>query len=210
MKSWAAIGLVTGIMLACGAAFVSAPPVKPARSSVLLIETDRGHGSGVMIGPTIALTAAHVVANVASIKIRTEDGTETKASVIWSAKDYDIALVELEGDVTDAAVISCARSLPGEDILAMGNPTDLRFVQSRGVVAGREKEELPTWRSITPLDATILMGMSGGPVFNASKEIVGIIVAVQRIALSFSSVTITRFGFMVPSSTICKLLGRVS
>jgi len=192
-------------------AFTYAGKAEPAQNlSVLRVETEGGHGSAVSIGNGLAITAAHVIEGREKVKIITESGHESDAKVVWIAKDYDIALLETVDADYDAgtAKLNCSDAKAGTAIRAVGNPGDLEFAQTHGVVAGKAFGPNERWASIQAIDATVVPGMSGGPVFNKAGEIVGITVAVQRVMLSFSSIAMTRFGLMVPSPTVCKLLGR--
>lgn len=193
------VGIIAGVYLRSVAYAARTSPV-------LLVETDIGHGSGVSLGRGMVLTAAHVIKDAKEIKVSGPNGDATPAKVVWSAADYDIALLETDARY-DGAPLSCAAVVPGQAIRAVGNPGDLKFLETRGVVAA-DIGHLMDWQHVVALDATIVPGMSGGPVFNRSGEIVGIVVAVQSVMLGWGHVAMTRFGLMVPSSSICRLLGR--
>jgi serine protease Do len=71
--------------------------------------------------------------------------------------------------------------------------------------------ELGPWKEVLITDTTIVMGQSGGPIFEPDGRVIGIAVGVMPVPLPGPlgpTPSLTGYGTVVPSSTICMLLGR--
>lgn len=183
----------------------TAPAATDAATVKVVLKT--GHGSGVHIGNGFVLTAAHVAGDEKSVQLKTKDGQSRQADVLWINNAYDIALLRTSPATLPAAHLDCAAVKAGSAIEAIGNPLAVEFVSSTGKIAGASREVGP-WKSVYVTDITTVMGMSGGPVFS-DGNLVGITVGVMGVPMGFTS-SLVGFGFVVPSSDVCSLLGRAS
>lgn len=200
---------ITAIALAEVLAACASPPTKDA---TVKITRDNGHGSGVHIGNGLVLTAAHVAAG-GGLVVQTQDGAEYEAKTLWTAGVADVALIKIDYDGLPSAVLDCDVQESGTEITSWGNPMSLEFVSSTGVIAG-EPRDVGQLNNVYVTDTTTIMGQSGGPVF-AHGRLVGITVAVltapARVNIHgwvYASSPIG-YGFAVPSSDICEMIGRV-
>lgn len=173
--------------------------------SVVKIWADRGHGSAVHIGNGYYLTAAHVVGDYTEMNIKTGLGDEGSGVVLWSAKEYDVALIKSDDVMPEASSLDCRNLEIGEAVSLKGNPLNLEFQTTWGRISGASVTVGP-WKVAVPVDATLGAGMSGGPVFDAAGNLVGLNVGamVQRMGFAGSLVGIS---YIVPSAEICGLLG---
>lgn len=208
MRRYVLAFLAVIIFAATAAYATTATGDPPKATSVVKVVLAKGHGSGVHIGNGYVLTAAHVVDSLTTAKIKLSDGKEVTGDVLWVNKAYDVALLRSDGGAMGVSKLACRTIAVGDVIRAAGNPTILEFVDSYGKVSGA-KRELRPWKSVVITDITTVPGMSGGPVFDDKGEVVGISVGVLSLPLGFSA-SLTGFGTMVPSSTICELLARSS
>ncbi|WP_164903167.1 S1 family peptidase [Rhizobium leguminosarum] len=193
---------------------IQVPPTT-SEDSVVMVNLADGHGSGVHIGNGLVVTAAHVADGTKPIKIKSSDGAEADAEVLWANKAYDVALLSTKGKIPGSAEIDCRAPKLGDEIQAAGNPLNLEFVSSFGRIAGNVRKADP-WREVVITDITTVMGVSGGPVFGKDGRVVGIAVGVVPAPLKIDdgkggttyAPSLTGFGTAVPGSVICMLLGR--
>lgn len=192
---------------------IQAPPTT-SEDSVVMVNLEGGHGSGVHLGNGIILTAAHVADGSKPIKLKTSDGKEMDAEFLWANKTYDIALLRTVGKIAGQSSLDCRTAKLGDEIQAAGNPLSIEFVSSFGRVAGNVREAGP-WKQVFMTDITTVMGMSGGPVFAPDGRVVGVVVGgavapLQAAANGPFTPSLTGFGMAVPSSTVCMLMGRAA
>lgn len=186
-----------------------APELAPITDAAAVrILTKDGVGSGVSIGNGFIVTAAHVVGKDKAVKIKLRDGAGSDGEVLWSNTAYDIAMVRI-GSRQQGAAIDCGAAHVGDDIVSVGNPLGIDFVTAFGRIAGDPREHGP-WKSVYVTDATTIMGMSGGPVFSVDGKLIGITVGVAIAPVVVDGTaypSVTGFGFVVPSSVVCELMG---
>lgn len=206
-KRYLLAGLSALVLAATAAVYpaygVSAP--KQA-SSVVKIVVPHGHGSAVHIGDGAFLTSTHVVEGKKTVSLKTSDGKTIGAKVLWYNKEYEVALLSANGAGIGSSDLTCRVAEVGEPIRAAGNPIELEFVSSWGHISGSAREIDPL-KSVYVTDIATVMGMSGGPTFDRDGNVIGITVAAQTARLG-ENTTLTGFGFVVPSSDVCRLMGR--
>ena len=134
----------------------------------------RGAGAGVLAGDGLVLTNLHVVGRARSVQVQLEDGSSYDARVIASDPQVDLALLQIPSNGHAAAVFSSEKPRPGELVYAFGHPWGQRNVLTGGVLSavtslrGRHGE-VPVLRA----DVQLAPGNSGGPLLNASGEVIG-------------------------------------
>jgi len=135
----------------------------------------RGAGAGVLAGDGLVLTNLHVVGRARSVQVQLEDGSSYDARVIASDPQVDLALLQIPSNGHAAAVFSREKPRPGELVYAFGHPWGQRNVLTGGVLSavtslrGRHGE-VPVLRA----DVQLAPGNSGGPLLNASGEVIGL------------------------------------
>ncbi|MEM6994280.1 MAG: trypsin-like peptidase domain-containing protein [Myxococcota bacterium] len=181
-------------LAACDATPLSLPAqTETALDATLLLEVDRGLGSAVVVSPDgFALTAAHVVAGSAEIKVTTYDGQTASAQIVRLDKAQDIALIKVDRD----APVACSRTalddaVLGSDAFVLGSPggEELSFSVSKGIVSGRRNFD---GLRFLQLDASVNPGNSGGPVLDDEGRLIGI------ASWKVSDVTVEGLAFAVP------------
>lgn len=133
-------------------------------------------GAGVLVGDgRHALTAAHVLADTESVRVKLA-GEWRSARVVRSQEHFDVALLEIEGEPGQPASIAPALPRQGQAIAAIGSPAGLDYSMSAGIVS-RYGVAVGLFAPALMMDtdARITGGNSGGPVFNARGEAVGIV-----------------------------------
>ena len=183
----------------------------PMASYSVKVVMSGSHGSGTHIGDGYIVTAAHVVDDAKSVRIKTDNGRMRYAQVLWTSRDYDVALLRTGPEGMMSARLSCRTLHKGEAIRADGNPLGIEFVSSSGKISG-DARTATTSKTVYITDMTTVMGMSGGGVFDRNGDLVGVTSAVAIAPLQTGPKTyipnITGFGMVVPSFEVCALMGR--
>lgn len=143
-------------------------------------------GSGVIISAeNHVLTAAHVVQGADVITIKTSDGKQRQAKLLFSEANADIALLQfitLEPEQPYASIGDSDRLAVGQRAFAIGSPYGLENSFSVGYISGfREFTRLydgTIKAEFIQTDAAINTGNSGGPLFNSRAEVIGIASAI--------------------------------
>lgn len=183
---------------------VNAPYLPGPNVKVMLTQ---GHGSGVFIGQGSVITAAHVVEGATTVDLLLDNGKAVKADVLWASKEFDIAHLRIRGDVDLApATLSCRVPETGEEVTAIGNPVRFDNLVFRGFINGTPCDIGP-WKGAVPADLTIIPGMSGGALYDASGKVIGINVGTGVIPMGFMP-SWGRIGIIVSGKTVCGPLGR--
>lgn len=199
--------LVGGIMT-----FADNRPAPSVETSVVKVVLAGGHGSGVYIGDGFIITAAHVAEGQQAVVIQTKDGRRLPAEVLWTNHDSDVSLLKVTSPDPvnlSSAQISCATTAVGRAVRLEGSPSDIDFAKAWGRVSafgktGFEHIDGGRWKVLVTLDLTAAPGDSGGPIYDdATNKVVGILVSAMVIERGNFA-----YSYMVPSTEICKMLGR--
>jgi len=159
-----------------GAAAAGVRNVDGAVSSVVLIRTGGGEGSGVLVSRDgYILTAGHVVGDATTVKVRWSDGTESLGDVVRVARGRDVALIKTES--RGRAPLGLRRDAPqvGDTVFAIGALYGQTFQSSvtRGVVSA---ERVFDGYAYLQSDVTVAPGASGGPLLDAQGRVVALTV----------------------------------
>ncbi len=137
----------------------------------------RGQGSGFIIDPSgIVLTNAHVVKGASSVTVKLTDRREFQAQVLGADPKTDIAVLKIDAQNLPTVKLGSSRDLlVGEWVLAIGSPFGFENTVTAGVVSAKGRS-LPddSYVPFIQTDAAVNPGNSGGPLFNARGEVVGI------------------------------------
>lgn len=180
--------------------------------SAVKVSDESGHGSGVHFGNGLILTANHVAADEKEKDIKLDNGVVLKGDVVWGNEDYDLAAVLLRPNRERIATskLLCRYPAVGTEIHAIGNPLGEEFVSVYGHVATVVAEHGP-WRAAYIADMTLAPGMSGGPVFDKSGIVVGIMTGVVTMPLlskrRIPAEQMVPLAYVVPSASACLLMG---
>ena len=136
-----------------------------------------GLGSGFIISPDgLVLTNAHVVKGASEVIVKLTDRREFRAKVLGSDPKTDIAVLKIDAKNLPVVRLGSTRDLQvGEWVLAIGSPFGFENSVTAGVVSAKGRS-LPG-DSLVPFiqtDVAVNPGNSGGPLFNARGEVVGI------------------------------------
>ena len=151
--------------------------VQQVLPSLVVVRGHRyGAGSGIVWDANgLILTNNHVVGRRTPIVLM-QDDREYESRLLARDPDVDLALLSI--DATGLTSLKPASVTPrvGEMVFAFGHPWGQRNTVTRGIVSAlvtaqnRRGDRLPIVRS----DAPLAPGNSGGPLVNASGEVIGI------------------------------------
>jgi tetratricopeptide (TPR) repeat protein len=148
-------------------------------SVVVVVAIDRegksmSQGSGFIVSEDGAvITNYHVISKATEIVAKTGEKIRKVEGVLYVDPENDVAIIKLEGkEYRKAKMGNPAELRVGEKVYVMGSPRGLENTISEGILSGIR--EIDTKRKILQMTAAISPGSSGGPVFNARGEVVGI------------------------------------
>ena len=145
-------------------------------AATVTVRTLRGHGSGVVVDPGgYALTNAHVVGNERHVTLLV-DGRSVAAQVVNKNPRTDVALLRFDGARLVAAPVGRRTPRAGDTLFVIGTPLDLSHSHTvtQGILSAVRDVD---GRRLYQTDAAINRGNSGGPVFDATGELVALSVS---------------------------------
>jgi len=148
---------------------------RAAKSSVVTVETDFGHGSGFVIDNAgMILTNQHVTNGTQWLAVHFGRGVRLNAVVVFEDKESDVAVVAFNPaavkSVTPLPLADADKGLiavEGERVVAIGNPLHQDTVLTTGIVSKVES-------GVIISNVNINHGSSGGPLLNLSGKVIGI------------------------------------
>jgi len=156
-----------------------AEAVKRAAPSVVTVDARRRiPASGIMVSDALVLTADHAVESQEDIHVVFQDGNRVSASFAGHDPGSDLALLQINPPKGTPAQFTEKEPAVGEIVLALGRPTSGGIQASLGVIstiAGPLRSAHGgILDSYLRTDAIPYPGFSGGPLVNASGEVIGI------------------------------------
>jgi len=164
--------------------------------SVVHIQTETGVGSGVVYGDGLVMTAAHVVQGSETVRVRFTDGTQVSGTVLGTAEQVDIAVIEVDRDDLTPATFLSEKPRVGQMAIAVGSPWGLESTVTAGIISAIDQTNCSTdtCASMVQTDAAINPGNSGGPLVDREGRVIGINVSIFTDSGANDGV-----GFAVPS-----------
>jgi serine protease Do len=165
-------------------------------------------GSGSILHPSgYVLTNAHVAAQASELSVVLANGKSFPAHVVAAIPEDDVAIVKLDG-ASDLPYVRLGTSqdlMVGESVIAIGSPVGLQSTVTTGIVSALDREVAPSARmrikGLMQTDAAINPGSSGGPLFNALGEQIGVNTAIRGDAQNV--------GFAIPVDRVRALLPKL-
>ena len=155
-----------------------------------------------------------MISGADTITVTTTDGTEYEASVVGSYEDGDIAVLKIEAEGPEAAVLGDSSQVQtGETVYAVGNPGGtLSGTVTDGIISATERTITVSIESssqsyggqtvektisldVMQTSVAVSPGNSGGGLFNSSGELIGIVNAKS------SGESQEGLGFAIPINT---------
>ena len=155
-------------------------------------------GSGFVIDPSgVVVTNNHVVAGADHVSVTFSDGRKLEGRVLGRDPKTDLAVVRIDGGGRFKAISwgDSDATRVGEGVFAVGSPFGLGNSVTSGILSARGREiGAGPYDDFLQVDAPINSGNSGGPLFNAAGQVIGVNTAI--FSPSGGSVGI---GFAIPS-----------
>lgn len=157
-------------------------------------------GSGFVIDAKegYIVTNNHVIKGAQEVRVTFHDDETIEADIIGRDEKTDLAVLKIK-DEKKLSATGWGNSddlRVGDWILAIGNPFGLGGTVTTGIVSAQQRDiNAGPYDDFIQTDASINRGNSGGPMFNAKGEVIGINTAI--FSPSGGSVGI---GFAIPTN----------
>jgi len=140
----------------------------------------KGLGSGFIIGSDgLILTNAHVVKEAKDVVVKLQDRREYTAKVLGVDPATDIAVLKI--DAKNLPVVRFgqpSKLMVGDYVLAIGAPYGLDQTATSGIISAKGRslpsENGDNFVPFLQTDAAVNPGNSGGPLFDAAGNVIGI------------------------------------
>ncbi|BDZ41287.1 hypothetical protein GCM10025865_05860 [Paraoerskovia sediminicola] len=169
-----------------------------------------GEGSGVVIDTDgHIVTNNHVVSGAESVSVTLSDGRLYEAEIVGTDPTTDLAVVKLKDapdDLQPASIGDSDTVAVGEPVLAVGNPLGLANTSTTGIVSaldrpvsasGEDTSDVVVTNAIQ-IDAAVNPGNSGGPLFDAEGNVIGITSSIASLSSGQSQSGSIGLGFAIP------------
>jgi serine protease Do len=163
-----------------------------------------GQGSGFLIDPSgYIVTNNHVAGDADTIVVTLQDGRKLDAKLIGHDPKTDLALIKVDGTNLPAVQFGDSDAARvGDWVVAIGNPFGLGGTATAGIISARGRDiQSGPYDDYLQLDAPINFGNSGGPVFNAQGQVIGVNTAIY--SPNGGNVGI---GFAIPSNQASRVV----
>lgn len=135
-------------------------------------------GSGFVIDPTgYIVTNNHVVAKADEVTVKFQDDSKYDAKILGRDPKTDLALLKIDAkkELPFVTFGNSDEMRVGDWVIAIGNPFGLGGSVSAGIVSARSRNiNSGPFDDYIQTDAAINRGNSGGPLFNAQGEVIGV------------------------------------
>jgi len=145
-------------------------------------EIGPGGGSGFVIDENgYVVTNQHVVEGADSVSVSFGGGARESAEVVGEDPSTDIALLQVNAPKEDVEPLTLGDSDSvgvGDPVIAIGNPLDVGISVTTGIISGLGRGiKAPNGYTINgavQTDAALSSGNSGGPLLDASGNVIGV------------------------------------
>jgi len=158
-----------------------------SQATVMITDGKNSIGSGLIFDTEgHIITNHHVAEELSPIYVILYDGRVYQATSVGSCQFSDIAVLKIEDetDIEPPPLADSSQVVIGEPVVVIGSPFGLRDTLTAGIISQVNRfEEIGydtenRWvANLLQFDAAVNFGNSGGPLFNARGEVIGIVVA---------------------------------
>ncbi|MDR2453603.1 MAG: trypsin-like peptidase domain-containing protein [Bifidobacteriaceae bacterium] len=203
---------------------VVAAAVQP---TVVAIQISQGQfgtaqGSGVIVNSAkgYVVTNNHVIADGGQIQIVLADGSILSAEVLGADASTDLAVLALRNppaNLKEAELGDSSQVVVGEPVMAVGNPLGLDNTVTTGIVSalnrpveneasGQDAAGMSVTTNAIQVDAAVNPGNSGGPLFNAKGQVIGINSSIATLGDYGGTSGDIGLAFAIPSNQVSNVV----
>ncbi|WP_131669012.1 S1C family serine protease [Psychrobacter pygoscelis] len=164
-------------------------------------------GSGVIVSADgFIVTNAHVIEKADEITVAFNDGRKSRAKVIGTDPDSDLAVIKVEMSGLTPLAFRKAPIEVGDVALAIGNPFGVGQTVTQGIISATDRTGLGVnkFEDFIQTDAAINPGNSGGALVDAHGELVGI----NTVIFSRSGGSMG-IGFAIPTGLVEQVMNAI-
>lgn len=181
-------------------------------------EVASGYGSGfVYSADGLIATNNHVVEGAGRIYVTLNgDEQQYEAEIVATDSYSDLAILKIDKTGLKPVKFGSSSSLRlGDTVFVIGSPYNGLFANSvsSGIVSGLNREMVlnSATQTFIQTDAAVNPGNSGGPMFNANGELVGIITRKSMLStVTGETTSIEGIGFAIPSDVASPVLEQLA
>lgn len=162
-------------------------------------------GSGFVIGSDgYIMTNYHVISYAYqydyAVSVLLYDGSSYEAKIVGVDESNDLAVLKIDATGMNAVTFGDSDEMSvGDSVYAVGNPLgELAFTMTGGSVSALDRAittaDYSSAVNMFQFDAAINSGNSGGPVYNANGEVIGVATA------KYSKTGVEGLSFAIPSN----------
>ena len=186
------------------------------RASVVAIDVRTASGAGTGSGVVVdaeghVLTNDHVVGDAVDggLRVTLADGRVLEAEIVGLDPATDLAVIRLldaPDDLVPAVLGDSDGVAVGDPVMAVGNPLGLESTVTTGIVSALDRPvstsdgETPVVTNAIQIDAAVNPGNSGGPLFDATGQVVGITSSIASFPSASGQAGSIGLGFAIPSN----------
>jgi serine protease Do len=179
---------------------VKIPPGQSVMAQAATPDKSIWYGTGFIVtADGYVVTNKHVARNGISYRVTlASDGSQFPADLVALSICCDIAVLKIRADRPFRAVkLGDSDTLrQGESVIAIGNPLGFNSTVTTGIISALNRDfQFTPFDDYIQTDAAINEGNSGGPMFYAKGEVVGVNSALYTTATSTGNIGI---GLAVP------------
>ena len=192
-----------------GSALTAAQLYEKNVGSVVFVEANYARGTATGSGFVIdsengyILTNYHVVEECEDVAVTFVNGDSFTAQIVGGDEINDVAVLKIKAEGLKHVTLGNSENIKiGDDVLVIGNPLgDLTFTLTKGIVSGVDRSintgeyTIDTFQT----DAAINSGNSGGPAFDATGAVIGIVSA------KYAATGVEGIGFCIPINDAMKI-----
>ena len=185
-----------------------AQKIKPSVVSIHAGRTNnnqRGYGSGVIMSREgYIISNAHVLEGASSCMVQLHDRSQYKAKLVGVDLVSDLAVLKIDANNLVPAIWGDSEAAAvGSIVWAIGSPYRYEQTVTSGIISGKDRPgDKLRKQSLLQTDAAVNPGNSGGPLVDASGNVIG-------INTSIYGETFQGISFAVPSSTAKFVYGQL-